>query len=731
MTLEEKVGQMNQYNGFWDATGPQPSGGDAAAKVALLRAGGLGSVLNVQGPERVRALQSVAVTQTRLGIPLLFGSDVVHGYRTQFPIPLGEAASWDLDLMRRTARSAAQEATADGLNWTFAPMVDISRDPRWGRVMEGAGEDPWLGSRIAAARVRGFQGADLPRGLKSAGAMAACAKHFAGYGFVEGGRDYNTADFSDYTLWNFVLPPFQAAAEAGVATFMNAFNTVNGIPATAQPVLVPEILNKKWNYPGFVVSDWGSIGEMVAHGHAQDLKHATELAARAGCSMDMESSAYTQYLAELVRSGKVSESTVDDAVRRILTLKIEMGLLDAHYLRSFKGSGRVSRGTSRKSKTEIQPVVEFPMALALEAAEKSFVLLENRNALLPLSPMTRVALVGPLAQEKNGPLGNWRAQAVPNSAVSVEEGMRALWSNRLAVARGPVGWTGTEAFHAELAVNTADTVGWAAALRAAAQAEVAVVAVGEHGLLSGEGRSRSNPNLPGLQEAFLRAVLRVQPRTVAVVFAGRPLILPDDLRAQLGALLWVWQPGSQSGAGIARVLAGQTQPQGRLPMTFPRSVGQIPTYAAQYTTGRPGPQAEVFWSHWTDVPNAPAYPFGYGLSYSTVEYGPVTSAVTSEGQTVFRVELRNTGSQPVVETPQLYVQLAPNGQGVVPGRRLAGFAQVALAPGERKTAEITTTGRDFVRYDATGIPTSNAGTHRAWILPHAAATAESTTFILP
>jgi beta-glucosidase len=332
--------------------------------------------------------------------------------------------------------------------------------------------------------------------------MAACAKHFAGYGFAEGGRDYNTADFSDYTLWNFVLPPFQATAEAGVATFMNAFNPVNGIPATAQPVLVPEILNKKWNYPGVVVSDWGSIGEMVAHGHAQDLKHAAELAARAGCSMDMESSAYTQYLAELVRSGKVSESTVDDAVRRILTLKIEMGLLDAHYLRSFKGSGRAARGTSGKSKPEIQPVVEFPMALALEAAEKSFVLLENRNALLPLSPMTRVALVGPLAQEKNGPLGNWRAQAVPNSAVSVEEGMRALWSNRVTVARGPVGWTGTEAFHAELAVNTADTVGWAAALRAAAQAEVAVVAVGEHGLLSGEGGAAPTPICRGFKKRF-------------------------------------------------------------------------------------------------------------------------------------------------------------------------------------------------------------------------------------
>ena len=736
MTLEEKVGQMNQYNGFWDATGPQPTATDAAAKVRLLRAGGLGSVLNVQGPSQVRALQTVAVGETRLGIPLLFGSDVVHGYRTQFPIPLGEAASWDLNLMRRTARAAALEATADGLNWTFAPMVDVSRDPRWGRVMEGAGEDPWLGARAAEARVQGFQGADLPRGLKSSGALAACAKHFAGYGFVEGGRDYNTVDFSDYTLWNTVLPPFRAAADAGVATFMNAFTTVNGTPATAHPDLVPRILNDAWKFPGFVVSDWGSMVEMVAHGHAQDLRHASELAANAGCSMDMESSGYTQFLVELVRSGKVSESVVNDAVRRILRVKFSLGLLDAHYLQQFrvKGSkGAKSNKRSAPAGASPSPAPENVTSLALEAAIKSFVLLENR-ALLPLSTQTRVALVGPMALEKNGPLGNWRAQAAPNSAVSLEEGLRPLWQDRLVTRRGPVGWTGTEAFHAELAINSTDTSGWAAALRAAAQAEVAVVAVGEHGLLSGEGRSRALPNLPGLQEEFLRAVLRVQPKTVAVVFAGRPLILPDDLRAQLGALLWVWQPGSQSGNAVAQVLSGKAQPQGRLPMTFPRSVGQIPTYAGQYTTGRPGPQTEVFWSHWTDLPNAPAYPFGYGLGYSAVKYGVPFAEVVSDGtteQVIFRVELKNSGSVRTVETAQVYVSLAANGQGVSPGRRLVGFAQVALEPGAVQTAEIRVSARDLVRYGTEGRILPLTGTHRAWVVPHAAASGDSVTFKIP
>jgi beta-glucosidase len=333
-------------------------------------------------------------------------------------------------------------------------------------------------------------------------------------------------------------------------------------------------------------------------------------------------------------------------------------------------------------------------------------------------------------------LGNWRAQATPNSAVSLEEGLRPLWQDRLVTRRGPVGWTGTEAFHAELAINSTDTSGWAAALRAAAQAEVAVVAVGEHGLLSGEGRSRALPNLPGLQEEFLRAVLRVQPRTVAVVFAGRPLVLPDDLRAQLGALLWVWQPGSQSGNAVAQVLSGKAQPQGRLPMTFPRSVGQIPIHAGQYTTGRPGPQAEVFWSHWTDLPNAPAYPFGYGLSYSTVEYGVPFAEVVSDGtskeqEVVFRVDLKNNGSIRIVETAQVYVSLAPNGQGVSPGRRLVGFAQVAVEPGAVQTAEIRVSARDLVRYSAAGQELPMTGTHRAWVVPHAAASGDSVTFKVP
>ncbi|WP_121364770.1 beta-glucosidase BglX [Flavobacterium limicola] len=677
MTLEEKVGQLNQYNGFWDITGPTPKEGQAAKKYEDLKKGLVGSMLNVKGVKDVKALQKIAVEQTRLGIPLLFGFDVIHGYKTISPIPLAEAASWDLEAMKKSAAIAAEEAAAVGLNWTFAPMVDIARDARWGRVMEGAGEDPFLGSKIAVARVQGFQGEDLA----AVNTILACAKHFAGYAFAESGRDYNTVDISETVLQNTIFPPFKAAVDAGVRTFMNSFNELNGIPATGNAYLQREVLKKDWKFDGFVVSDWGSINEMIPHGFAKDSKQAAEIAINAGSDMDMESSAYVEHLVALVKEGKVKESIIDDAARRILKVKFELGLFDDPYKYCDE-----NRELATVGKAEFQEGV-------LDMAKKSIVLLKNEKELLPLKKSgQKIALIGALANDKTSPLGSWRIAADDNSAVSVLEGLQKYSGNQLTYAKGAEVTEGRTQFIWETKINTTDKSGFAEAIAAAKQADVVVMVLGEHGLQSGEGRSRTDIGLPGVQQELLEAVYKVNPNVVLVLNNGRPLAIPwaDE---NIPAIVEGWHLGTQSGNAIAQVLYGDYNPSGKLPMTFPRNVGQIPIYYNYKNTGRPvmNEPESVFWSHYIDEKNTPLYPFGHGLSYSKFEYSDlqVSSKTFAEnGKIEVSVNLKNTGKVNGKEVVQLYIRDLI-GSITRPVKELKGFEMIELQPNETKKVVFT------------------------------------------
>ena len=586
MTLEEKIGQMNQYNGFYNATGPAPEVGDQKVKYENVKKGLVGSMLHVRGVDEVRAFQKLAVEESRLGIPIIFGFDVIHGYKTTFPIPLAESASWNLDLIEKSARMSAKEASAAGLNWTFAPMVAITRDARWGRVMEGAGEDPYLGSLIAAARVRGFQGNDL----SSYETIASTAKHFAAYGFAESGKDYNTVDIGINTLHNIVLPPFKATVDAGVKTFMNSFNDLNGIPATADKYLQRDILKGDWNFDGFVVSDWGSLREMIDHGFAKDRKHAGELALNGGSDMDMESYIYLEYINELLDEGKVKMSQIDDAVSRILKVKYELGLFDDPY--KYLDNEREKNVTGSK---EI-------LDATLEVAKHSIVLLKNEGDILPLKKNgQKIALIGPLADDKNSPLGNWRIAAENNSAVSVLEAMKEYKGNRLSHAMGvKLVNKVPEGFHEEVSINETDKTGISNAIRVARDADVVVMVLGEYGFQSGEGRSRTNLDLPGFQQELLEEVYKVNKNIVLVLMNGRPLVL-NWHSENLPAIVEAWHLGTSSGNAIAEVLYGDFNPSGKLPMSFPRRVGQLPLYYNYKSTGRPGADGEdagsVLWSH--------------------------------------------------------------------------------------------------------------------------------------
>ena len=589
MTLEEKIGQLNQYSQGFDVTGPAPKEGAPAEMYNQIRQGLVGSMLNVLGADATRKAQQLAVEGSRLHIPMLFGYDVIHGYRTIFPVPLGESASWNLATIERSARIAATEAASAGLHWTFAPMVDVSHDARWGRIMEGAGEDPYLGAQIAAARVRGFQGSDLA----APDALAACAKHFAAYGFAAGGRDYNTVDISEQTLRNVVLPPFKAAVDAGVATVMNSFNEIAGIPATGSVHLQREILKGEWGFRGLVVSDWGSIGEMVPHGFSADLKQAAQQAIVAGSDMDMESRAYIAHLASLVRSGAVSPKLVDEAARRVLRLKFRLGLFDDPYRHS---------NAERERQTLSRPE---HLVAAREVARESIVLLKNDGGLLPLDKgLASIAVIGPLAADKDVPLGNWRGQGQTGSAVSLLEGIQAAVSpaTRVLYAEGAKLSLGGHSFAGELTFNTSDRTGFAAAVDAARHSDLVVMALGEDALQSGEGRSQADIGLKGLQEELLRAVLEVNKNVVVVLMNGRPLAIPW-LGEHVPAIVEAWFAGSQAGHAVADVLFGAYNPSGKLPVSFPRNVGQLPYSYSHKNTGRPGPLSEVFWSHYTDSPN--------------------------------------------------------------------------------------------------------------------------------
>lgn len=686
MTLEEKVGQMNQYNGFWNVTGPAPIQGDAVKKYKELRQGYVGSMLNVRGVKQVKALQKIVVEESRLGIPLIIGFDVIHGYETMSPIPLAEAASWDLEAIQKSAEMAALEASAAGINWTFAPMVDISRDARWGRVMEGAGEDTYLGSKIAQARIKGFQGEDLTQH----NTILACAKHFAGYGFAESGRDYNTVDIGTSTLYNVVFPPFKASVEAGVRTFMNSFNELNGVPATGSSFLQREILKGKWNFKGFVVSDWGSIEEMRAHGHAKDLKHAAAIAANAGSDMDMESNAYVQHLVALVKEGKVKEAYIEDAVKRILTIKFELGLFEDPYRYCDEAREQKVLG-SKEIKTA-----------SLDMAKKSIVLLKNENNLLPLAKEgVKIALIGALAADKTSPLGSWRIAAKDSTAVSVLEGMRMYKGNELTYAKGADVVLGNPNFITEVKINTTDKKDFEAAKKVAKKAEVVVLVLGEHGFQSGEGRSRAHIGLPGVQQELLEEIYKVNKNIVLVLNNGRPLTLTWATQ-KIPAIVEAWQLGSQSGHAIAQVLYGDYNPSGKLPMSFPKNVGQLPLYYNYKNTGRPKLPGKdiVFWSHYQDVDNEALYPFGHGLSYTNFEYGDLMIH-KKNGVISVKVHLKNSGDRKGKEVVQLYLRDLV-ASVTRPVKELKGFKLIELDAGEEQTVSFELTEKELGFYNNQG-----------------------------
>ena len=674
MTLEEKIGQLNQYNDDITATGPITKDADKAGQV---RAGKLGSILNAVGAKNTKNWQDQAM-QSRLKIPLLFGQDVIHGFRTTFPIPLGETATWDMNLIEKSARIAATEASAYGIHWTFAPMVDIGRDPRWGRVMEGAGEDTYLGTLVGKARVKGFQG----NGLGNKDAVMACAKHFAAYGAAVGGRDYNSVDMSLRQLHETYLPPFKAVSDMGVATFMNSFNDINGIPATGNKYLQRDLLKGAWNFQGFVVSDWGSIGEMIPHGFAKDNKDAALKAIIAGSDMDMESRSYINHLAELVKEGKVDIQLVDDAVRRILTKKYELGLFDDPY-----------RFINEKREKEQANNPEH-RKFAREIGAKSIVLLKNENQLLPLSPTTKkVAIIGPFAKATVENHGFWSI-AFPDDSqriVTQFDGIKAQLdkNSELLYAKG-------------CNANDNDKSLFAEALETAKKADVVIMTLGEGHAMSGEAKSRSNIHFSGVQEDLLKEIAKTGKPIILMINAGRPLVF-DWASENIPTIVYTWWLGTEAGNSIADVLFGKINPGGKLPMTFPRTESQIPIYYNHYNTGRPAKNNtdRNYVSAYIDLDNDPAYPFGFGLSYTTFQYSDVNVSATQlkGNQTLTAsVTLTNSGNYDGEEVVQLYIRDLV-GKVVRPVKELKGFQKIFLKKGESKTVSFNITPEDLKFYD--------------------------------
>jgi beta-glucosidase len=681
MTLEEKVGQLVQFS----AGAPTGPGTGRESYDAMIAEGQVGSLLNVADAKKTNVFQHIAMEKSRLHIPLLFGLDVIHGYKTIFPVPLGLASSFDPAMVQVTARLAAQEASADGVRWTFSPMVDIARDARWGRIVEGSGESPYLGSAMARAYVRGYQGTSLG----NPDSIAACVKHFAAYGAVIAGRDYNAVDMSDLTLRQVYLPPYQAAVDAGAATVMSSFNSLNSVPATADRYTLTDILRNEWNFGGFTVSDWGAVGELIPHGIALNNTEAARKAISAGLDMDMESGAYHKRLVSLVQSGAVPESMVDGAVQRVLRVKFALGLFDHPYVNE-----------------NVAPYQATPekRALARKAAEESIVLLQNepregQPKLLPISAHVKtVALIGPLADSQSEMLGSWAGQGNPADAVT----LRTALEKRMESRGGKVLYAqGTQ-------ILSKSDAGFDAAKQAAQQSDLVIVALGEDAnSMTGEAASRAHLDLPGNQEQLLEAVAATGKPVALVVFSGRPLVL-NWAAKHVPAILEAWYPGMEAGPALVDILFGDTNPSAKLPVSFPRAVGQEPLYLAQFPTGRPANgvdlshlptnDAEKYLSRYIDVANSPLFPFGYGLSYTQFEFSPVTLSASSvpvaqlmaapdRGSAQPAVEatttVRNTGSIAGTEVVQLYIRI--RGASVEePVRRLEGFARVTLAPGESK-----------------------------------------------
>lgn len=649
MTVEEKFGQLQQLDGLWE-------GNYRDEHLKLAREGRLGSTLNVRTAPFANTLQKEAVENSRLGIPVLFAFDVIHGYRTIFPVPLGESAQWEPALAEAAASAAAEEAYSVGLKWTFAPMVDIARDPRWGRIVEGSGEDPYLGAKLAAARVRGFQGSDYSAPWK----LLACAKHWVGYGAAEAGRDYNNTDISESALRNVYFPPFKAAVDAGAATFMTAFNDLNGVPSTAHKRNIRGVLRGEWGFNGFVVSDYTSVKELILHGLAADGEDAAVKALSAGVDMEMVSTLYRDTGPAALAAGKISQADLDASVLRVLELKFRAGIFENPYI-----------DPTLEARTLKTPE---KLDLALNAALKSMVLLKNEGALLPLSPgLKRVAVIGALADSRADMLGSWSADGKPADAVTLLEGIKAEVSPGTRVIYSSGAFAGATDRDLDLAVA------------AARRAEVIIAAVGETFEMSGEAASKVSLALPGRQLELLERLRRTGKPVVAVVFNGRPLEL-GWVDENIPAVLEAWQPGTQAGLAVARTLFGKSNPGGKLPVTFPRSVGQVPVYYAHRNTGRPPDAKEKYTSKYIDSSFEPLYPFGYGLSYSSFTYSGLSvspAAIKPDGKVRVSVEVKNVSDRAGDEVAQVYIK-DEAGSETRPVRELKGFQRVTLAPGEAR-----------------------------------------------
>ena len=743
MTLEEKIGQLVQYNDTGDESPAAAAGAQTPADrqnvivainpvtanhidaMNLAATGQLGSMLNTVGAQRTNTYQHLAVEKSRLHIPLLFGADVIHGFRTIYPVPLGLAATWDTELVVDLAHMSAEEATTAGVRWFYSPMVDISRDPRWGRTTEGAGEDPYLGAAMARAYIRGYQGDDLSQ----PGRVAASVKHFAAYGAAEAGREYNTTDMSETTLRQIYLPPYKAAVEAGAATIMSAFNSLNGVPSSANPFLLTRILRGEWGFDGFVVSDYTSIMELINHGIALDPATATRKAITAGVDVDMMSHFYDTQLPALIRSGQVPMSVVDEAVRRVLRVKFATGLFEHPYAEG----------------TEVTAAVDAHRPLVRKAAEESLVLLQNDKIadgapLLPLSPdRKKIALIGPLADDTAEMVGAWGGAGHDRDTITVHQ----AFEERAKQTGGELVYEkGTE-------IEEGSRAGFPAAIEAAKSADAVILALGESGSMSGEAGSRAYLDLPGNQQQLLEAIVATGKPVVLLVFSGRPLVL-DWAQKHVSAIMEAWFPGTEAGHAIADVLYGDVSPSGKLPMSFPRAVGQEPLYYNQFPTGRPATGLDLskppggdsrFFSRFIDVPNSALFPFGYGLSYSTFAYRDVKVSKTSiplaqalaNRSTPFveaTATVTNTGSRTATEVVQCYVRNL--GASIEqPVRSLAGFERVTLAPGESKQVSFRLGFNELSFYDIDAKPTIEATNYTVWIGGSSLADESATFKVVP
>lgn len=697
MTLSEKIGQLVQYS-VGTPTGPGTGRGDYQG---MVEKGEVGSLLNVDDVRAANRYQHLAVEKSRLHVPLLFGLDVIHGYRTTFPVPLGMASSWDPELVERAAHIAAQESAAAGMRWAFSPMVDITRDPRWGRIVEGAGEDPYLGSIIAQAYVRGYQG----QNLSAPDSIAACPKHFVGYGAAEGGRDYNSTEISEHTLREVYLPPFYAALDAGAVTIMSGFNSLNGMPATANQFTLTEVLRDEWKFSGLTVSDWSSVGELIPHGIANDGETAAQKAFSAGVDMDMESNLYHAHLLELVKKGDVSKAQIDEAVRRVLRVKFALGLFE----RPYTDESRAVQG----------PLPEENLRAARTAAERSFVLLKNdvvgARHLLPLEAETKtIALIGPLADDAGQMLGSWAGRGESRDVVTLRAALTArLGAERVKYAKG-----------GEILKSSDKDIN--AAVSAAKSADVTILALGEDGpRMTGEASARAHLDLPGRQEELLERVTATGKPAVLVLFSGRPLTLPWAF-GHVPAVLAAWFPGVQAGPALVRTLFGETEPTGRLVVSWPRTMGQIPVYYNALSTGRPAGNADLTRAPWegstkdvsryVDEPNAPQFPFGFGLTYTEFRYSGIEESASTLSARVLNEALRegdvakaptvitvsanvtNSGNRAGEEVVQLYVRLRGTSEAE-PVRALKGFERVNLASGETKKVTFSLSAEAFALWD--------------------------------